>query len=55
MAINTASKKGTSKGPAIFSPETTITKAALTNKNLDMDEDLSIMLLLPILWHYLTV
>ena len=33
MATNTASKNGTNKGPAIFNPDTTITKAAKTTKN----------------------
>jgi hypothetical protein len=34
MAIKTANKKGTTIEEAIFSPETTITKAANTIKNL---------------------
>jgi hypothetical protein len=34
MAINTANKNGTTNEEAIFSPETTITKAAKTIKNL---------------------
>jgi hypothetical protein len=33
MAMNTANKNGTKRGPAIFSPDTTMTKAAATTKN----------------------
>ncbi|MDB4309047.1 TSUP family transporter [Porticoccaceae bacterium] len=32
MAINTASKNGTKSGPAIFNPDTTITKATAETK-----------------------
>ena len=63
MAINTANKNGTRSGPAIFNPDTTITKAAKTTKNRAIEDvfsvigstsncycDKSTSLKVPILW-----
>lgn len=43
MAINTANKKGTKKGAAIFIPATTMTKAAVTTKKLEKGDVFSLM------------
>jgi hypothetical protein len=53
--MKTASKKGTNSGPAIFRPETTMTKAAATSKNRENEDVFSIILYLQLMKHVLRV